>query len=60
MIATWIIITLMLAVLIGIIGAGGAEDDRLFGFIAGVFWTCNISFWIGVIYVAGHFISKYW
>lgn len=28
----------------------------LWGFIA----FCNLAFWGGIIYVAAHFISKYW
>ena len=58
MLTTWIIITLLIAVVVGLIGAGVSGDG--FGFVWGFVFTLNISFWIGVIYVAAHFVSKFW
>ena len=58
MIIAWIVITLLLAVIIGFMawGVGGEAADFAFGFLM----TLNLSFCVGVIYVAAHFIGKYW
>ena len=60
MVIAWIVITLMLALLVGII-AGAMNDDGFgFGFFFGFVFVLQLSFAIGIIYVAGHFIGKYW
>lgn len=61
MIVAWIVITLMLALVVGLIAWGVMHDeDGIFGFFWGFSVVCAISFWISVIFVAGHFIMKYW
>ena len=58
MIITWIVITLLIAVVAGLITAAAMNDS--FGFFLGFGFTANLSFWIGVIYVAAHFVGKFW
>jgi len=62
MIVSWIVITLLIALVAGIIGAalGSTSGESVWGFFAGFAFVVNLSFWIGAIYVAGHFIGKYW
>jgi hypothetical protein len=59
MIVTWIVITLMLALVVGIVVAG-VTGDGAFEFFFGFMWVVGISFWVALIFVAGHFIGKYW
>lgn len=63
MIVSWIVITLLIAVVLGVIGAftiGQEFDSPVFGFIWAAWTTVCISGGIAAIYVAAHFIGKYW
>lgn len=62
MVVAWIVITLMIALVVGVIMAGlfSNDGDAGTGFFFGFVGICQLSFVIGVIYVAAHFISKYW
>jgi hypothetical protein len=60
-ITAWIVITLMLALVVGVIAWGLMHNDfGGFAFIWGFAVTCQVSFVIAVIYVAAHFIGLYW
>lgn len=59
MVIAWIVITLLLAVVVGLIAAG-VSDDGFIGFFAAFLVVCQISLFIAVVYVVGHFVSKYW
>jgi hypothetical protein len=58
MIISWIIVTLLIALVVGFITMGVSGSAG--GFFVGAWFVIVISFWIAVIYVAGHFIIKYW
>jgi hypothetical protein len=57
----WIVLTLASALLVGFLMS--ATDDigaGVFGFVWGFMFTCSLSVFAAIIYVAYHFISKYW
>lgn len=60
MVVAWIVITLMVAVLVGIIAAGVSDFEKGSLFLMGFIITCQLSFISAVIYVAAHFIGKFW
>lgn len=62
MLATWIAITLLIALPMSIVAAGMGKDrwGATFAFEATFFLICNISLLIAGIYMAGHFILMHW
>lgn len=58
MVVAWIVITLLIAVLVGFIAALASDDG--FSFVIGFVATLQLSLAIAVIYVAAHFIGRYW
>lgn len=62
MIVAWIVITLLIALVLGTICAGTMRNEfgSGFAFVWGFWVTCCLSFIIAAIYVAAHFIGKYW
>jgi hypothetical protein len=60
MVVAWIVITLMLALLVAVIAAGIADFEKGTVFVGAFIIVCQLSFAIAVIYVAAHFIGKYW
>lgn len=61
MVFTWIAVTVLLAAVVGTIGAGLSDRyDRGVGFFIGVVLTFQFSLAAALIYVVTHFISKYW
>ena len=55
-----IVIVLFAAVVIGLLTATADGDEGFFGFWIGFVGTIQVSLFIGAVYVAVHFISKYW
>jgi hypothetical protein len=61
MVVAWIVITLMLALLVGVIyGATSGEFEFGEAFLVAFLIVCQLLFYVGIIYVAAHFIGKYW
>ncbi len=61
MIVTWITLTLLLAVLVGGVAAAFSDQyEKVGGFLFGFLFTAQVSGFVAVIYVAAHFIGKYW
>ena len=60
MVTAWIVITLMLALLIGLMAAGMARYSKGEAFLGAILVVCQTSLLIGVIYIVAHFIGKYW
>ena len=60
MVIAWIVITLMLALLIAIMAAGMSDDSPGITFAAAFFGVIQISLFLAVIFIAAHFIQKFW
>ena len=60
MVTAWIVITLMLALLIGLMAAGMARYSKGEAFLGAILVVCQGSLFIAVVYVVAHFVGKYW